>query len=170
MNYFRKWLLTTFLLLPVYCFAVDLTASKIQVSAEIVFAFNLALFVTAVVSIKQYIWHSGENRMPFHVFNIIFTVLFYSISIPFLIANRSYYEEYQNLTPLGVVGKFFFTPGMSTFSQWVIIAAVVFNILYIKRFYRDYYEAGIGEDHYEEEENEEEEEATASEEEHTALP
>lgn len=156
-------------MLPVYCFAVDLTTSKIQLSAEIIFAFNLALFVTAVVSIKQYIWHSGENRMPFHVFNIIFTVLFYSISIPFLISNRSYYEEYQNLTPLGVVGKFFFSPGMSSIAQWIIIAAVVFNILYIKRFYRDYYEAGIGEDHYYGEEEEEEEE-TASEEEQTVLP
>ena len=58
-------------LLPGICTALDITASKIQTSAQIISFLNLALFVTALISIKQFFWTSYDNRMPFHIFNII---------------------------------------------------------------------------------------------------
>lgn len=130
-------------LVPGICTALEITASKIQTSAQIISFLNLALFVTALISIKQFFWTSYDNRMPFHIFNIIFVLLFYSIGLPFLISNRGYYEEYQHLTPLGVLSKFFLSINISSFAQWVIVGSFFINLLYIKRYNRDYYQAGI---------------------------
>ncbi len=161
MKLFRNILTICLVTIPLYSLAMKVSGGKFETTAVIISVLNLALLVTAIISIKQYIWHSGENRMPFHVFNIIFTILFYGISLSFLISNRQYYEEFQHLMPMSVIAKFFFTFNLSSFTQWIIIASLVFNTLYIKRFYRDYYEAGIGVDHEDAEDEIELEEASA---------
>lgn len=132
------------LFLPQYCFGHHLLLdAQIQLRAEIVSFLNLALFITALISVKQYFWPGDNNTMPFHYFNIIFTVLFYAVSLPFLISNRQYYAEYAQLLPIEVLQKFFLSLTISSFAQWFIIASVFINVLYIKRFRRDYYQAGI---------------------------
>lgn len=131
------------LLLPFYSQGSIMLNAGIQTRAEIMSFLNLALFITSLISIKQFFWPGGNNTLPFQVFNIAFAVLFYAISLPFLIANRQYYEEYQNLIPLEVLSKFFLSINISSFAQWVIIASVVINILYILRYRTDYYQAGI---------------------------
>lgn len=82
--------------------------------------------------------------MPFHVFNLIFGVLFYCISLPYLIINKQYYEGYQELIPLDIIGKFFFSFTLSAARQWVILLSFFINVLYIRKYNKDYYEAGIG--------------------------
>ncbi|GAA4462295.1 hypothetical protein GCM10023093_08610 [Nemorincola caseinilytica] len=119
---------------------------QIQLRAGIVSFLNLAVFITAVISIKQYFWPGDNNTLPFHYFNIVFTVLFYAVALPFLITNREYYEEYAQLVPLSVIQKFFVSLTISSIAQWFIIAGLVVNVLYIRRFRRDYYQAGIASD------------------------
>jgi hypothetical protein len=115
----------------------------IQTRAEIISFLNLALFGTAVISIKQFFWPGDNNTLPFQVFNMVFAILFYSISLPFLITNRMYYEQYEQLVPLSVISKFFLSANISSFGQWVIIASIFINVLYIIKYRRDYFQAGI---------------------------
>ena len=72
--------------------------------------------------------------------------LFYGASLPFLFANREYYVGYEHLSPMGVLGKFFFTLDITSFAQWIIAIAFVCNILYITRNYKDYFQAGLVKD------------------------
>jgi hypothetical protein len=65
------------------------------------------------------------------------------VGLPFLITNRAYYEGYENLSPIDVLGKFFLSINFSSIAQWFIVASVIINILYIIRYRKDYYEAGI---------------------------
>lgn len=140
---FLMYAAVALVLLPYNGYSTTLLQAQIQLRAEIVSFLNLVLFVTALVSVKQYFWPGDNNTMPFHIFNMVFAVLFYAISLPFLITHRNYYEGYGMLTPLSVLGKFFLSINISSFAQWVIIASLVINVLYIKRFRRDYFEAGI---------------------------
>jgi hypothetical protein len=131
-------------LLPECVFALEIVASKIQIGARVIAFCNIVLFFTSIVSFKQYFWPGSENRVPFHFFNIIFIVLFYAVSLPFLVMNRQYYEVYQNLAPSDILAKFFFTLDVSSFAQWVILASVVLNVLYISKNYGDYFRGGVG--------------------------
>lgn len=134
--------LATFI--PFAAIALDLQGSSgVRTGATVFSVINIILFVTSIISIRQLFWPGYDNRLPFHVFNIIFIVLFYGTSLPFLIANREYYVGYEQLTPLEVTGRFFFTLDISSAAQWVIITALVCNIIYIIRNYKDYFQAGL---------------------------
>ncbi len=136
-------------LLPYESAALEIVASKIQVGARVISFCNIVLFITSIISIKQFFLPGDNNRMPFHVFNIIFVVLFYGIGLPFLIINREYYEGYGTLSPIGVLQRFFFSLDISSFAQSIIVASTIFNVLYIRRYYRDYFEAGVaGPEHH----------------------
>ena len=143
----KKIVTLSLTLLPLAAMAADFRGSSgVRFGASIFSVVNLILFVTGVVSIRQLFWPGYENRLPFHIFNIVFMVVFYGASLPFLVANREYYVGYEHLSPLGVLGKFFFTPDITSFAQWVIAIAFVCNILYITRNYKDYFQAGLVKD------------------------
>ena len=131
-------------LLPQGCMAIELDSGNIQLYSELFSVLNIGLVVTSIISIKQYFFPGDDNRMPFHVFNLIFGVLFYSISLPYLIVNKQYYEGYQELIPLDIIGKFFFSMTLSSISQWIVLLSFLINTLYIKKYNRDYYESGMG--------------------------
>lgn len=128
---------------PVYGQNALLYQSMIQFRAEVLSFLNVGVFITAVISFKQFFFPGDNNTLPFQVFNIVFVGLFYGLGLPFLIANRAYYEGYETLMPMEVLGKFFLSATFSSVAQWVIIASVIVNVLYIIRFRKDYYEAGI---------------------------
>lgn len=131
-------------MLPLLALAVDFRAnSGVRMGATIFSVINLVLLVTSIISIRQFFWPGYENRLPFHIFNFVFAVLFYSASLAFLIANQQYYVGYEHLLPIGVLGKFFFSVDISSFSQWIILIALVCNIIYVIRNYRDYFQAGL---------------------------
>lgn len=132
------------ILLPQSCMAIDLDSGNVQLYAELFSVLNIGVLVTSIISIKQYFFPGDNNRMPFHVFNLIFGVLFYSVSLPYLIVNKQYYEGYQELIPLDIIGKFFFSFTLSSASQWVTLLSFIINILYIKKYNRDFYESGMG--------------------------
>jgi hypothetical protein len=130
------------MLLP-YC-SLAISDGSIEVYGQIMSVLNIGLLVTSVISIKQYFFPGDDNRMPFHVFNLIFGVLFYCISLPYLIVNKQYYEGYQDLIPLDIIGKFFFSFTLSAARQWVILLSFFINVLYVKKYNKDYYESGMG--------------------------
>ena len=136
--------LLAIILLPQSCMAIDLDSGNVQLYAELFSLLNIGLFAMSVICIKQYFFPGDNNRMPFHVFNLIIGLLFYSVSLPYLIVNQQYYEGYQELIPLDIIGKFFFSFTLSTASQWVILLSFIINVLYIKKYYNDYFESGMG--------------------------
>lgn len=143
----RTLLALALLALPVAVLADDYRGGTgVKFGATIFSVCNFLLFCTSVTSIRQFFWPGFENRMPFHIFNIVFAVLFYAAGLPFLISNQQYYIGYEDLTPAGVIGKFFFTLDITSAAQWVIAVALVCNVLYIIRNYRDYFDAGLVKD------------------------
>lgn len=143
-KYPKTTLIAISILLPYSCIATELDSGNIQLYAELFSVLNIGLLVTSVISIKQYFFPGDDNRMPFHVFNLIFGVLFYCISLPYLIINKQYYEGYQELIPLDIIGKFFFSLTLSAARQWVILLSFFINVLYVKKYNKDYYESGMG--------------------------
>lgn len=143
-KYLKTTLIAISILLPYSCLAIELDSGNIQLYAELFSVLNICLLVTSIISIKQYFFPQDDNRMPFHVFNLIFGVLFYGISLPYLIINKQYYEGYQELIPLDIIGKFFFSVTLSSAQQWVILLSFFINILYVKKYYKDYYKSGMG--------------------------
>jgi hypothetical protein len=130
------------------CFAIDALGGKLMFGAQVFSFFNIVLFITSLISIRQFFWPGDEIRLPFHIFNLGFVILFYSIGLPFLVTNSQYYEGYAGLTPLSVVGKFFLTIDLSSFAQWLIVASLFVNILYIRKYRKSYFESGVTEDKY----------------------
>ncbi len=135
MNHRTGLLLGTLLLslIPHFTFAAEIASGSIETIAFIISIFNLALLVTALISIKQYFWPGDNSTSVFHIAHIIFVVVFYAISLPFLITNSQYYVEYADLVPLSILGKFFFSADATSLMQLVIVSSVVFNILFIRR-------------------------------------
>jgi len=130
-------------LLPAFCIAAGIVSSSLHFSTQLVSFCNLALLVCCIFCIKQYFWPGYNIRLPFQIFNLIFIILFYSFSIPFLISNIAYYPDYSKLTPIGVLGKFFFGMNFDSLLQWVIILTSVINVLYIKKYREDYFNIGM---------------------------
>lgn len=124
-------------LIPRFAFAAEIAEGSIETMAFVISIFNLALLVTAVMSIKQFFWPGVNSTSVFHTAHIIFVVGFYAISLPFLITNSQYYVEYADLVPLSILGKFFFSADATSLMQLVIVSSVVFNILFIRRSRRE---------------------------------
>lgn len=124
---------TLLALLPHFAFAAEVASGSIETMAFVISICNLVLLVTALLSIKQYFWPGVDSTSVFHTTHIIFVVVFYAVSLPFLINNRQYYVEYADLVPLSILGKFFFSADATSLMQLVIVASVIFNILFIRR-------------------------------------
>lgn len=129
--------LSALTLIPRFAYAAEIASGSIATIAFIISIFNLALLVTALISIKQYFWPGDNSTSVFHTAHIILVVAFYAGSLPFLITNRQYYIEYADLVPLSILGKFFFSADATSLMQLVIVSSVVFNILFIRRSKRE---------------------------------
>ena len=112
-------------------------------SSELLAFFNTALFICCLFCIKHYFWPGDEIRLPFHIFNLIFIISFYSIAIPFLINNIEYYSMGTQQTPLSILIRFFFGSNIYSIGQWIIMGTSVINILYIRKYKEDYINLGI---------------------------
>ncbi len=124
-------------LLPHYAFGAGMASGSIETMAFVISICNLVLLVTALISIKQYFWPGVNSTSVFHTAHIVFVVVFYGVSLPFLITNRQYYVAYADLVPLSILGKFFFSADATSLMQLVIVSSLVFNILFIRRSKRE---------------------------------
>jgi hypothetical protein len=86
------------LLVPEIAAAAMHRRVNITFELQLIAFFNFLLLVTSVVSIKQFFWHGDHNHTPFQLFNLLFTIAFYAISLRFLVVHKDYFEGYENLT------------------------------------------------------------------------
>jgi hypothetical protein len=121
--------------------------SDLHFSTRMVSYANLALIISSIASIKQFFWPGESIRLVFHIFNLLFVVLFYSLSLPFLLNHIDYYPDYNGLSTMAVIGKFFFGMGFYSFLQWLVVSGGVINILYIRKYRKDYFNLGMSIDH-----------------------
>ena len=110
----------------------------VMFEASLMSLFNLAVFVTAVISYIQFFIpgpiekHSSEhNHIPFHIFNFLFVGLFFWISMNFLVANKQFFTGYENLSDADCIKQYYFGAGFSSLILLFIAFSAVINILYI---------------------------------------
>lgn len=106
---------------------------------QLIAFFNLLLLVTSIVSIKQFFWHGDHNHSPFQLFNLLFTVIFYAISLRFLVVHKDYFDGYENLSAWQCIQKHFTATEFYSILKRLIVVAFVLNIIYLIRNGKDYY-------------------------------
>ena len=126
------------ILLPACCSAEPEHASLFHPVAIMLSYLNYVLVITSIISIKQFFW-PANNRIIFHFFNLIFIILYYLVSLNFLILNKQFYEGYETLSPLACMSKVFLSYDFSSLMQLFILCGLVVNLLYIARYRKDYY-------------------------------
>ena len=135
----RTLILLTCIFLPVFCFAAISRDSNIEFKHDILQLINYVLVVVSLTSISQYFWPGENNKTLFHVFNMVFTVVYYIVSIIFIITHQAYFVGFESLSELGCIRKFFFDFDVSMLLQLVVICSFFINILYIMKYGKDYY-------------------------------
>ncbi len=134
-------LLSSLIILPLFCFGAIGRDSDIDVKHQVLSLINYVLVVVSLISIRQFFWPGDRNNTIYQAFNMLFTVVYYAISLTFIMSHRIYYEGYESLTNLGCIRKFFFDFDVSMVLQLVVVFSFIINILYItkygKRFYLD---------------------------------
>jgi hypothetical protein len=140
------FLILIFLFFFVYPFHI---AGYIGVAfkASLLSVYNVAAFITAIISYKQFIFpgHPDEdepreyNHIAFHVFNVMFVILFFMIGVDFLLNYRQFYPGYGNLSDEACIKKYYLSNGFSSVFQIFIASSVVVNILYILTHLWDFY-------------------------------
>ena len=117
----------------------------VDTSAVLIGFFNFLAFITALISYTQFILPKqkeryGEyNRVPFQAFNMIFVLLFFMISISFLIANKSFFSGYEKLTDRASIQKYYLSNGIYSIMEIFIASSLVVNVIYILTHITDYY-------------------------------
>lgn len=100
---------------------------------------NTVLIITSAISILQFIRHKDHNRTPFQLFNLIFIVLFYSFSIPFLLHHKDFFIGFEQLSDTECLKKYFLANEPESWIRKIVVVAFVLNIIYIARFAKTYY-------------------------------
>ena len=123
------------LIIPVSCFAAG-NGEHFQIYAFVISILNVVLEITSVICIKQYFLLGDRNQTNFQIFNLVFGIIFYLIALTFLVDQKSFYVGFSDLSASQCISKFFFGNGIYSWLQWLVIVAMGFNIIYIKK-YRD---------------------------------
>lgn len=141
MNTFSKRIsLFVLLCLPALsCFASGVPDEFLDTRVSLISLFEFILFVTSLVSIKQFFWKGPVNRTPFQIFNMLFVVVFYTISYTFLLRHKNYWEGYEHLTNSQCIEKHLFSTEPFAIIKKLILVAFVLNIIYVIRHGKDYY-------------------------------
>ncbi len=130
--------------MPLLCFAAGENVKHIHFYAEVLSFINLALLITSIISVKQFFIPGDENRTPFQLFNLIFILAFYAVSLTFLIKNKEYYIGFEQLSPEACIRKIFFDKDdiWATLKQWFVVFTFFINILYIFKNWKDQFFTG----------------------------
>ncbi len=126
------------LLLP---WAAQATPGKVNIDVEtqIIAFFELVLFVTSLISIKQFFLPGLHNRTPFQIFNILFVIVFYVAALRFMVNHKGYYEGFGTLSDKDVIRKYFLSTEPLVLVKRLILVAFLLNIIYVIRHGRGYF-------------------------------
>ena len=128
-----------FLTIPFYCFAGDFLSIDLGFIVQIIELFVDILFVCSVICIIHFFWPGKKSMYRFHVFNAVFVVVFYCISLRFLITHKSYFEGYATLSDIQCIKKYFLPTDTWLIIRKLIVVAFVLNIIYIVRHRKTFY-------------------------------
>lgn len=98
--------------------------------------FNFLLFFSSIISVVQYFWPGDRNKALFQIFNMLFTLVFYSVSFTYLVHHKDFYEGYSRLSDFGCIQQFALRWDIFSIMFWFIAVTFCINILYLVR-YRD---------------------------------
>ncbi len=118
------------LAMPLFCLALDRSTS-FHLNALLISVFNFVVFVTSIICIVQYFSPGQVDHTTFQAINLILIILFYWISLSFLMNSKEYYEGFAHLSFWQSMRKIFFAPDFYVIKHWVIIVGFFINILYI---------------------------------------
>ncbi len=132
------------MLLPAFCLAAGENVKHIHFYAEVLSFINVALLITSILCVKQFFIPGDENRTPFQLFNMIFILVFYAVSLSFLINNKEYYIGFEQLPPGACIRKIFFDKDdiWANLKQWFVVFTFFINILYILKNWKDQFFTG----------------------------
>ena len=122
-------------LLPMPCFAALINNDNFHYYAQTIAYANFALEITSAICIKEFFFLGGRNRTNFQVFNLFFGIVFYIVALFFLINEKSFYVGFAQLSDLQCISKFFFDLGIYSWLQWLVVFAIVINVIYIWRYH-----------------------------------
>ena len=93
-------------LYPLICAARVINNDEIEFRAEIIDFFEIILLITSILSIRQFFWPGDNNHTPFHIFNILYIIVFYIIAITFLVRHKGYFEGFETLSDRDCIKKY----------------------------------------------------------------
>ena len=120
-------------LLTTNCNAADGKDEYVRSLALILSYINTVLVITSLISLFQFFFPGDIPRTNFQIFNLAFFVIFYIISILFVLSHKSYYEGFEGMSNIACLAKFFFSFDYTLILQIIIFSAAVVNIIYIRR-------------------------------------
>jgi len=131
--------LLVLVLLPLLCFGAVQRDPDVDFKHQIMQLVNYVLVVVSLISIRQFFLPGEKNRTLFHIFNMIFTIVYYAVSLTFIVTHKTYFVDFDGLSDVGCINKFFFDFGISMVLHIIVMFSFLINILYIIRFGKRYY-------------------------------
>ena len=136
----KRGLLITFLvLLPYYGKSAPILLDGLSSVIDIIAVLNTVLLFSSILSIIRFFWPGDRSHVLLHLLNSIFAVLFYAVSLTFLVTHKSYFEGYETLSNAECIRKYFLSTDFVSLIKKLIIVAFVLNIIYVVRHAKTFY-------------------------------
>ena len=127
------------LLMPLQLLAAQLSLDGLSMVVQVISVLNTVLLFTSVLSIFRFFWPGYQSRFTLHVLNAIFVILFYSLSLTFLVSHKNFFDGYETLSDMDCVKKYFLSADLYSIIKKLIPVAFVLNLIYISRHRRTFY-------------------------------
>ena len=135
----RGYLFVLLLLIPICGFSAPVMLQGLESAIDMISLFNNILLITSIWSIIRFFWPADRSHFLLHVVNSVFTIIFYSVSLTFLVQHKNFFEGYENLNNVGCLKKYFLSTDIISLIKKLIVVAFVLNIIYIIRHRNTYY-------------------------------
>lgn len=106
---------------------------KVLFTIRVITYVNVILFLTSLICVTQFFWPKEINRTPFQVFNMLFAVVFYAVSLKFLVNHKDFYDGYTYLSDIESIKRFALRWDVFSLMFWFILFTVILNIVYVLR-------------------------------------
>ncbi|MCW3121479.1 MAG: hypothetical protein JWQ38_971 [Flavipsychrobacter sp.] len=120
---------------PMWSYAFS-NADRFNSGATLISICNFILLITSVICIFQYFFLNAEEHVRFQVLNMIGVLVFYWVSLHFLIDHKQYYDDYDDASRNAIIKGIFITPSRYVLKHWIILFALILNVLYLIRYQR----------------------------------
>ncbi len=130
------------LLTPIVAMATPEVTSSISLANDIFGYTEIILFITCLISIKQFFFPGEENKTLFQIFNMLFIVVYYIAAIAHIINNKSFYQGFENLIPMDCIIRYLFPKEPAIMAKRLVWVAFIINLLYVRKYGKEYFYHG----------------------------